>query len=129
MSFNTTREATGNANIRRAIAQGFDKELYANSVIQDGSTPLNGLVPVGFDVNEEGVDFRDEQGDVLVYNVEEAQADWQAGLEELGVDSLELELLTSDVDLSGRTAEYLQAQLQENLPGLTLTIRSVPLQN
>lgn len=86
MSFNTTREATGNANIRRAIAQGFDKELYANSVIQDGSTPLNGLVPVGFDVNEEGVDFRDEQGDVLVYNVEEAQADWQAGLEELGVD-------------------------------------------
>lgn len=129
LSFNTSREATGNANIRRAIAQAFDKELYANSVIQDGSTPLNGLVPVGFDVNEEGIDFRDAQGDILVYNVEQAQADWQAGLDELGVDSLQLELLTSDVDLSGRTAEYLQAQLQENLPGLTLTIRSVPLQN
>lgn len=129
LSFNTSRETTGNANIRRAIAQAFDKELYANSVIQDGSTPLNGLVPVGFDVNEEGIDFRDAQGDILVYNVEQAQADWQAGLDELGVDSLQLELLTSDVDLSGRTAEYLQAQLQENLPGLTLTIRSVPLQN
>lgn len=129
LSYNATREATGNANIRRAISQAFDKELYANSVIQDGSTPLNGLVPVGFDISEEGVDFRDEQGDVLVYNVEQAQADWQAGLDELGVDSLELELLTSDVDLSGRTAEYLQAQLQDNLPGLTLTIRSVPLQN
>lgn len=129
LSFNTSREATGNANIRRAIAQAFDKELYANSVIQDGSTPLNGLVPVGFDVNEEGIDFRDAQGDILVYNVEQAQADWQAGLDELGVDSLQLELLTSDVDLSGRTAEYLQAQLQENLPGLTLTIRSVPLKN
>lgn len=129
LSFNTTRDATGNANIRRAISQAFDKELYANSVIQDGSTPLNGLVPVGFDISEDGVDFRDAQGDILVYDVEQAQADWQAGLEELGVDSLELELLTSDVALSGRTAEYLQAQLQENLPGLTLTIRSVPLQN
>lgn len=129
LSFNTSRETTGNANIRRAIAQAFDKELYANSVIQDGSIPLNGLVPAGFDVNEEGIDFRDAQGDILVYNVEQAQADWQAGLDELGVDSLQLELLTSDVDLSGRTAEYLQAQLQENLPGLTLTIRSVPLQN
>lgn len=129
LSFNTKRDSTANANIRRAIAQAFDKELYANSVIQDGSTPLNGLVPVGFDVNEEGVDFRDAQGDILVYDVEQAQADWQAGLDELGVDSLELELLTSDVELSGRTAEYLQAQLQENLPGLTLTIRSVPLQN
>lgn len=129
LSFNTKRDSTANANIRRAIAQAFDKELYASSVIQDGSTPLNGLVPVGFDVNEEGVDFRDAQGDILVYDVEQAQADWQTGLDELGVDSLELELLTSDVELSGRTAEYLQAQLQENLPGLTLTIRSVPLQN
>ena len=129
LSYNDTREATGNVNIRRALSQAFDKELYANSVIQDGSTPLNGLVPVGFDVSEEGVDFRDAQGDILVYDVEQAQIDWQAGLDELGVDSLELELLTSDVDLSGRTAEYLQAQLQENLPGLTLTIRSVPLQN
>lgn len=129
LSFNTTRDSTANANIRRAISQAFDKELYANSVIQDGSTPLNGLVPVGFDVDEDGVDFRDVQGDILVYDVEQAQADWQTGLEELGVDSLELELLTSDVELSGRTAEYLQAQLQENLPGLTLTIRSVPLQN
>lgn len=129
LSFNTTRDATGNAKIRRAIGQAFDKELYASQVIQDGSIPLNGQVPHNFDVSEDGVDFREQAGDVLTYNVEQAQQDWQEGLEELGVDSLELELLTSDVDLSRRTAEYLQAQLQENLPGLTLTIRSVPLQN
>ncbi|UUX34272.1 peptide ABC transporter substrate-binding protein [Fundicoccus culcitae] len=129
LMFNVTREVTGNAALRRAIAQAFDKELYATSVIRDGSTALNGFVPADFDVNEEGVDFREEAGDLLPYNVEAAQADWEQAKEELGMDTIELELLVSDVDLSGRTAEYLQAQLMENLPGLTLTIRQVPLNN
>src|SRR5690606_12061105 len=110
-------------------SQAFDRELYASSVIQDGSTPLNGWVPVGFDVNEEGVDFREDAGDLLTFDVEAAQADWAQAKEELGMEEIELELLVSDVDLSGRTAEYLQSQLMQNLPGLTLTIRQVPLQN
>lgn len=129
LMFNVTRETTGNAALRRAIAQAFDKELYATSVIRDGSTPLNGFVPADFDVNEDGVDFREEAGEVLPYNVEAAQADWEQAKEELGMDTIEIELLVSDVDLSGRTAEYLQAQLMENLPGLTITIRQVPLNN
>ncbi|MBD3948243.1 peptide ABC transporter substrate-binding protein [Tuanshanicoccus lijuaniae] len=127
--FNDTREATSNAALRRAISQAFDKELYATSVIQDGSKAANGFVPTGFDVNEKGSDYRDEAGQVLPYNLEKAKADWEQAKKELGVEKLSLELLVSDVDLSGRTAEYLQAQIQENLPGLTLTIRSVPLQN
>ena len=127
--FNDTRETTSNAALRRAISQAFDKELYASSVIQDGSTAANGFVPRAFDVNDEGIDYRDEAGEILPYNVEAAQADWETAKAELGVESLALELLVSDVDLSGRTAEYLQAQIQENLPGLTLSIRSVPLQN
>lgn len=127
--FNDTREATANAALRRAISQAFDKELYAESVIQDGSSAANGFVPKDFDVNAEGVDYREEAGELLPYDVEKAQADWELAKSELGVEELSLELLVSDVDLSGRTAEYLQAQIQENLPGLTITIRSVPLQN
>lgn len=129
LMFNVTNETTGNAALRRAISQAFDRELYASSVIQDGSTPLNGWVPVGFDVNEAEVDFREEAGDLLTFDVETAQADWEQAKEELGMEEIEVELLISDVDLSGRTAEYLQSQLMQNLPGLTITIRQVPLQN
>lgn len=129
LGFNTTRDETGNIALRRAISQAFDKELYAQSVIQDGSIPLNGQVPRDFAFNEAGEDYRDVAGDLLVYNLEEAQADWNTAKEELGFDTIELELLVSDVELSGRTAEFLQAQLQQNLPGLTITIRSVPLKN
>lgn len=129
IQFNATKEPTNNASLRRAITQAIDKETYAQSVIQDGSTPLNGLVPAGFDVNEAGEDFREQAGDLLPYNPEAALADWEQAKKELGVDQLELELLISDADLSRKTAEYIQAQLATNLPGLTITIRSVPLQN
>lgn len=129
LGFNTKRDATGNAALRRAISQAFDKELYAQSVIQDGSIPLNGQVPREFAFNEAGEDYRDVAGDLLVYDVDAAHKDWNTAKEELGFDTIELELLVSDVELSGRTAEFLQAQLQENLPGLSITIRSVPLKN
>lgn len=129
MSFNTQREATGNADLRRAIAQAFDKQLYAESVIQDGSQALDNQVPKDFDVNESGEDYQAVAGPMLAYNVEAAQADWEKAKQALGKDEIELQLLTSDVGLSKRTAEFLQAQLETNLPGLKLTISSVPLKN
>ena len=58
LSFNTQREATANADLRRAIAQAFDKQVYADSVIQDGSKVLNNQVPKDFDVNEAGEDYQ-----------------------------------------------------------------------
>ena len=129
LSFNTQREATANADLRRAIAQAFDKQVYADSVIQDGSKVLNNQVPKDFDVNEAGVDYQTAAGPMLEYNLEAAQADWAKAKAALGKDTIELQLLTSDVGLSKRTAEFLQAQLEANLPGLKLTISSVPLKN
>ena len=126
LSFNTQREATANADLRRAIAQAFDKQVYADSVIQDGSKVLNNQVPKDFDVNE---DYQTAAGPMLEYNLEAAQADWAKAKAALGKDTIELQLLTSDVGLSKRTAEFLQAQLEANLPGLKLTISSVPLKN
>ncbi|OFS29261.1 peptide ABC transporter substrate-binding protein [Abiotrophia sp. HMSC24B09] len=129
LSFNTQREATANADLRRAIAQAFDKQVYADSVIQDGSKVLNNQVPKDFDVNEAGEDYQTAAGPMLEYNLEAAQADWAKAKAALGKDTIELQLLTSDVGLSKRTAEFLQAQLEANLPGLKLTISSVPLKN
>lgn len=129
LSFNTQREATANADLRRAIAQAFDKQVYADSVIQDGSKVLNNQVPKDFDVNEAGEDYQTVAGPMLEYNLEAAQADWAKAKAALGKDTIELQLLTSDVGLSKRTAEFLQAQLEANLPGLKLTISSVPLKN
>ena len=43
------------------------------------------------------------------------------------MDTIEVTLLTSDAGSAKVVGEYLQAQIQKNLPGVTLNIKSVPL--
>lgn len=42
---------------------------------------------------------------------------------------MKLSLLAADTDQGKRIAEYVQSQLQENLPGLEITISSQPSNN
>lgn len=116
-----------NANIRRALAMAFDKQAYADVVLQNGSIPANGLVPEGLAQDpESGEDYREQNGDLLTYDVAKAQEHWQKGLEELGVDSIELELLSDDTENAKRSSEFIQSQLTTNLEGLNVTLRNVP---
>src|SRR5699024_8908468 len=83
-----------NENIRKGLAMAFDKEAYAKTVLQNGSLPADGLVPQGLAVDPDtGKDYRDQNGKLLTYNVEEAQKYFKKGLEEIGKDSLTLEIL------------------------------------
>ncbi|WP_407372103.1 peptide ABC transporter substrate-binding protein [Carnobacterium sp.] len=116
-----------NANIRLAIASAIDKDGYVDNVLQDGSASIDGFVPAGLASNPTTKsDFRKDAGNLLPYDLEKATEAWDAGLSELGTDSIELELITSDTEDSKRLAEYLQDQLQKNLPGLTVILRSMP---
>lgn len=116
-----------NANIRSAIASAIDKDGYVDNVLQDGSASIDGFVPAGLASNPTTKsDFREDAGNLLPYDLEKATEAWDAGLSELGTESIQLELITSDTEDSKRLAEYLQDQLQKNLPGLTVTLRSMP---
>ena len=123
MNFNVERKITGNKHFRRAIAMAYDKAALVNNVLKDGSIVSNGLVPKGFAENPE------DRGDLLSYNVEEAQKELALAKQELGMDTIEVTLLTSDAGSAKVVGEYLQAQIQKNLPGVTLNIKSVPLKN
>ena len=116
-----------NENIRKALSMAFDKEAYSKVVLQDGSIPANGLVPQGLATDPEtDEDFREQNGDLSTYDVAAAQEYWQTGLDELGVDSISLELLSDDTDNSKRSSEFIQSQLVTNLPGLQINLRNVP---
>lgn len=116
-----------NENIRKGIAMAFDKEAYAETVLQNGSLPADGLVPQGLAVDPAtGEDFRDQNGDLLTFNVEEAQKYFAAGLEELGKESLTLEILGDDGENAKKSLEFMQGQLTQNLPGLDIKLRNVP---
>lgn len=116
-----------NENIRKALTYAINRQGFTDNVLLDGSQPTFGHVPNGLAKNPEtGADFREDAGDVVEYNVETAQEAWETGLEELGTESISLELTTSDSEDSKKLAEFLQSELQNNLPGLTIDIRQMP---
>ncbi|KIL43329.1 hypothetical protein KP77_30350 [Jeotgalibacillus alimentarius] len=127
IKMNQTNEALQNENIRRALAMAIDKQSLTDNIFNNGSIPANYAVPKEFVQHPEtGADFREANGDMLTYNVEEAQKFWQQGLEELGVDSLELRYLGGDSEAAKTSDEFIKDQLETNLEGLTITLESVP---
>jgi oligopeptide transport system substrate-binding protein len=125
IKMNQKNEALANVNIRKAIAMGFNKEDLAASILNNGSVAANYFVPKDF-VTLDGEDFREKNGDLIVFNAEEAKKHWEAGLKELGVDKLELRYLGGDTEAAKKTDAYIKNQLETNLPGLTINLESVP---
>jgi oligopeptide transport system substrate-binding protein len=122
-------EALANVHLRKAIALGIDKESLVTNVLNDGAKVLNGLIPSGLYANPNtNEDFRAYSGEYNEYNVDEAQTEWEKATATLG-DKVELTLLVTDDDHGQKIGEYLQSQLQENLPGLTITINKQPRTN
>lgn len=130
LSPNHKREVTGNVHARKAILQAIDKEAFATDILGDGSTALNGFVPKDFAKDpDSGEDFREENGDLLPYDLEAAKKEWELAKQELGKDEIELELMSADSAIAKKTIEFVQGQLQENLSGLKIVLKSIPLQN
>ncbi len=129
LGFNTKRDITGNVHARKAIAQGFDKKLLVKNVLNAG-TPLNGIVPADFAYNSEtGKEYRKQAGDLLPYDKKVAQSEWEQAKKELGQNELTLEVLTSDTNEAKQVGNYLQSQLEQNLPGLKVNLRAIPLKS
>lgn len=128
LKMNLESEVLSNENARHAISLAINREELANEVLNDGSVPANYIVPQGFAVDEDGQDFQSESTYVNedVYNVELAQEYWAIALEELGMEEVTLTLLNFDTEASKSTGEYIQNQLETNLPGLTVEVKQVP---
>lgn len=126
LRLNQTKEELKNVNLRKAISMAFDKEGMVDVILNNGSIASNGFVPSEFVTGPDGKDFREENGDLTSYDVKKAQEYWETAKSELGVKELTLELLTYDTDSAKKQAEFLQAELEKNLPGLTVEIKQQP---
>lgn len=120
-----------NEHIRRALSLAVDRQSMVRDVLKDDSIPATYYVPQGMTKDTKtGKDFRELNGnDMLKFDPKLAQQEFKKGLEELGQDSLQLELLGYDTDAAKSALEFLQGQLQQNLPGLKIQITSVPFKN
>lgn len=123
ISMNQRVAGLDNVNVRNAILHAIDKDTLCEFVLKDGSLGAYGASSTNLAGDPEtGVDFQECDGPFATYDVALAQESWAKGLEEMGVTELTLDLLTEDTEESKMVGEYVQQQLQENLPGLTVTL-------
>lgn len=130
LQFNYNNEAFENKNLRAAIDYAIDNQALTEGVIGDGSIPISTFVPTDFIFNpEDGTDFTEEVA--IDPKSDEAKATelWNQAKEELGIDSIELRLVADDDEKSKKVSQYIQGQIQNTLPGVTVEIQNVPKKN
>lgn len=127
LEFNQTMPIFQNQKIRQAISYAINRKPLANTVIGGGSTPAKSVVSSGL-ASRDGVDFVNAAKTSVgtTYNKKKAQQLLQEGLKEIGKDSLSFTLLGDDTDASKKITEYLQSQIEANLPGTKVTVENVP---
>ncbi|MEH7335856.1 peptide ABC transporter substrate-binding protein [Neobacillus drentensis] len=125
LKMNEKIPALKNKNIRKAIALSVDKKALVDDVLANGSIAADFLVPKGFAFLD-NKDFRDTAGTYLKTNKEEAKKLWEQGLKELGLKEVSLVYVGQDTEAAKTTDAFIKDQLEKNLPGLKLTIESVP---
>ena len=122
-------EELQNVNLRQALGRAVNKDQLTETVLIDGSTVADFIVPVSLATGPDGKDFRETSDVYMTYDVAKAQEYWEKAKQELGIDSLTLELLFEDTDAMKKCAEFIQSELQNNLPGLTIELKSQPKKN
>ena len=126
LRLNEKNPALANKNIRKAISLGFERDGIINTLLNNGSKAAGGLVPDDFVKNADGKDFRKENGKLAKVDLKGAKKYWEAGKKELGKDTIELTLLNSDTELNKKISEFLKGELEKNLPGLKLNVKTQP---
>ena len=122
----TDKSLLKNKNLRLAIAYAFDRKQLTERVLGDGSIPLGTLTPPDFVKTADGKDYIEGVQNKHEKNPELAKEFLQKAKAELGKDKFKLEYLAVDDESSKLVAEYLQGQIQETLPDVQITIKTVP---
>jgi len=129
MRMNHNDEAFQNENVRKALDMAIDKEGLTDTILNDGSKPLNGLIPRDFSFSpEDNKDFRDINGEFNEGDEGEAQDLFKKGLEEIDEDKLSFKLTVSDDEAHQKAAEFIKNQLETNLNDLEIEIKKVPFE-
>ena len=114
-----------NLNIRLALTHAINREAITEDVLKDGSLPTYTAVPPQFAAGPDGSDFSADQelfAEVCSYDPDKAAEYWAAGLEELGIEGLDVEMVVDADDAPQKVAQVLKEQWESTLPGFTVTL-------
>ena len=109
-----------------------DRHQLVKDVLADGSLVPKGFVTAGLATDPTtGEDFATENTVTAAVSQDNTKAKklWAEGLKEVGKRSLTLTLTHDNTDQTKETAEYVQGQLEKELPGLKISDITLPFKN
>ncbi|MQS44701.1 peptide ABC transporter substrate-binding protein [Companilactobacillus mishanensis] len=124
-----------NKNIRRAIGMSIDRKQLDENVLGNTGGFTASVIPSGMSYNPEtGKDFTSEKPIKSVekyssYNPKMAAKLWKKGIKETGQKNLSFNLIGDDTDTSKKQNEFIQGQMEKNLPGLKLSLSNLPFKS
>lgn len=118
-----------NVNLRKAIALSFDKEAIVNNILKDGSIVADFAVPKLLATGPDGKDFREGIEPYLSTDKEKAKEYFEKAKKELGQETFTYKMVVEDTESAQNVAQFIQAQVQENLPGFTIELEVMPKKN
>ncbi|WP_300558911.1 peptide ABC transporter substrate-binding protein [Companilactobacillus sp.] len=124
-----------NEKIRRAISYSINRDQMNDNINGKTTGWTTSVVPAGMSDNPKThVDFTEEAPIKSVekyssYNPKLAKKLWKEGIKETGQKNLNFTLLGDDTDQAKKQNEYIQGQMEKNLPGLNLTLSNVPFKS
>ncbi len=128
-NLNTTEKGFDNVNIRKALSYALDRKIICEKIAQGGQIPAFGVIPYGL-LDDNGKDFREEQGDLFEYDVEKAKELFAKGLEETGMTAEDFNgriILYNTSEGHKKIAQVVQQMWKENL-GIELSLENVEFQ-
>ncbi|MGL5312727.1 MAG: ABC transporter substrate-binding protein, partial [Peptostreptococcaceae bacterium] len=123
----TSKDVLANKNARAAIAQAIDKQALCDVILNNGSFPTDiwTAQSLAFDNGKDYTDLLEGVG--YAYNEDAAKEAWAKAKEEVGFDTVTMEMITYDSDSGKKLAEFVQNELAD-LEGLTVNITNLPFE-
>ncbi len=127
------KEVLALTDARKALNMAIDKSYITDVIYANGSLPADYFVPLGFQSNSAGQDFREVAGarndgemGYNGYNPDMAAELWTAALNETGYPEVELDMIIYQGDSAAQVGTHIKNELEKNLPGLSVNILALP---
>lgn len=130
IQFNMENESLSNENLRKAFSAVLNREELVEIILGNGSRPTTAFIPDKFATDPEtGEDFTVGQPEYEGFDLEAAQDYLAAAKQELGTDTIEVELTGDDDETSKKVSQYIQGEIQNNLEGVKVNLVNIPKNN
>lgn len=128
MEMNQAKEGSPfkSENFRKAVFYAIDRESYVKNLLAKGNMVATGLVPKDMSKNPKtGKDFTEDAAIDMTFDKKKAQEYLAKAKEELGTEGISFDMLAGDSEGAKKNSEFLQSQIQTNLPGVKVTVSPV----